>query len=57
MAGSWYFAGDFIKVETVTHVVVCADCLRVVVHHDGLVAQLVWCGGGFMVKICDGYFV
>lgn len=35
-----YLKGDLVKVEAVTHVVVCTDGLGVVVHHDGFVAHL-----------------
>jgi len=36
----FYLKRKFIKIESVTHVIVGADCFRVAVHHDGLVAKL-----------------
>lgn len=35
-----YLKGDLVKVEAVTHVVVCTDRLRIVVHHDGFITHL-----------------
>lgn len=35
-----YLKRDLIEVEAVAHVVVCADSLWVIVHHDGFIAHL-----------------
>lgn len=35
-----YLKRDLIEVEPIAHVVICADCFRVIVHHNCFVSHL-----------------
>ncbi len=35
-----YLKWDLIKIQSIAHIIICADCFWVVVHHNGFVSHL-----------------